>query len=282
MLPVSTILAKRRVLRAMVVALCASALATASAAERGSSISLLSPPFPCLSLEQAAATLSDAYAVQQQRNQLREMQDPVVGYKAGLTTVALQQRFHSTSPVFGVLFQQGERAPEVGIRLAELQNAKLETEIGFIVAEPISQPLKSVADLPRYFRYVVPTIEIPEVSFVAGCQPNAIDLVAANVAASRHLRGEAKAWKSLPDVNRLSVTLQRDGIVIASGAAAAVQPSVEASLLYLVNEALNQGHRIQAGQLFITGAMSGLIDAKPGVHVADFGALGSIRFVVQL
>ncbi len=257
------------------------ALATACAAAETQSVGLLSAPFPCLSQTQPGATLAQAYELQRARNQLREMADPVVGFKAGLTTVALQQRFNSNQPVFGALFQLGERSPAFGIALSELTNAKLETEIGFIVAEPIKAPLQNVSELRRYFRDVVPAIEVPDVSFAAGCTATATDLVAANVAAAQHLRGEPKAWASLPDLNALTVSLQRDGVVIATSSANAVQPSVEASLLFLVNEALAQGHLIQPGQLFITGALSGLIDAKPGQHVAEFGALGSIRFTVQ-
>lgn len=256
-------------------------LAATNAVAAGQSVSLLTAPFPCLSREQPEATLATAYAAQQAHNQLREMQDPVVGYKAGLTTVATQQRFNSDRPVFGVLFQLGERMATTGIRLSDFKNAKLETEIGFIAAVAINAPLKDVSELRAHFRDVVPAIEVPDVSFAAGCTPNAIDLVAANVATAQHLRGEAKPWASLPDLNTLTVSLQRDGVAVANSPANAVQPSIEASLLYLVNEALQQGHPIQPGQLFITGALSGLIDAKPGQHVADFGALGRVHFTVQ-
>ena len=122
---------------------------------------------------------------------------------------------------------------------------------------------------------------LPELRFVAGCSPTALDLIAANVGAAQHLRGEPKHWATLPDLNTLTVSMQRDETVIATSAANAVQPSIEASLLYLVNEALAQGHTIAPGQLFITGALSGLIEAKPGEHSADFGVLGRVRFTVQ-
>lgn len=261
--------------------LCSSGLWLTAAAAEMQSIELLTPPFPCLSMTEPTATLAEAYRAQQARNQLREAQDPVVGFKAGLTTVALQQRFRSAQPVFGVLFQRGERSATAGIRLSEFGTAKLETEVGFVVAEAITAPLRDVSELRRYFREVVPAIEVPELSFVAGCSPNAMDLIAANVGAAQHLRGAPKPWASLPDLNALTVSMQRDGTVLATSTSHAVQPSIEASLLYLVNEALAQGHVIQPGQLFITGALSGLIDAKPGQHLADFGVLGQIRFTVQ-
>lgn len=245
------------------------------------SIERLTAPFPCLSVAQPSATLAEAYALQQARNQLRAAQEKVVGYKAGLTTVALRQRFGSERPVFGVLFQRGERSAASGIKLSEFGIAKLETEIGFVVAEAITAPLSDLSELRRYFQQVVPVIEVPELSFVAGCKPTALDLIAANVGAAQHLRGEPKRWAELPDLNTLTASLQRDETVIATSTANAVQPSVEASLLYLVNEALAQGQQIVPGQLFITGALSGLVDAKPGQHLADFGALGRIRFTVQ-
>lgn len=257
------------------------ALATAGASAEAASVRVLTAPFPCLSQDHATATLTTAYAEQRSHNQLRASYDPVIGFKAGLTTVALQQRFGSSSPVFGVLFQQAERTAANGLRLSEFRNAKLETEIGFVAAEAITSPLQTTSELRRYFRDVVPAIEIPDVSFVDGCTANMIDLVAANVAATQHIRGEPKPWASLPDLNTVTVSLQRDQQVIARSTANAVQPSIETILLYLVNEALQQGHTIAPGQLFITGALSGLVDAKPGQHIADFGALGTIRFTVQ-
>lgn len=249
-------------------------------AERPGMLGLLQAPFPCLSQQQPGATLADAYAAQQAHNQLREASEPIAGFKAGLTTVALQQRFQSDGAVFGVLFRYGERTPSVGIALRDFRNAKLETEIGFLVTETITAPLADIAALRRHFGYVVPVIEVPDVSFVAGCTANAVDLVAANVAAWRHIRGKPVRWADLPALSTIGVQLQRDGTLIASGEANAVQPSLEASLLLLVNIALAQGYAIEPGQLFITGALSGLIDAAPGEHVADFGALGLLRFPV--
>jgi 2-keto-4-pentenoate hydratase len=236
-------------------------------------------PFACLSQQQPDATLADAYA--QQRRHKPVTAPVVVGFKAGLTTVALQQRFDSDGPVFGVLYQNGERTTTAGIALREFRNAKLETEIGFVVAAPIRQVLNSSAELRRYFQHVLPVIEVPDVSFQPGCKPTVVDLVAANVAAWQHLRGAPQPWSAQWDLNQLEVSLQRDGERIASGTASAVQPSVEASLLYLVNEALRQGYTIEPGQLFITGAITGLIDARPGRHVADFGRLGTLSFTVQ-
>lgn len=268
----------------MIRALALSVLTTVAISAVGADTTtngLVLPPFPCLTREQPSADLSSAYRTQRTQNQQREQQEPLIGYKAGLTTAALQQRFRSSQPVLGALFQRGERTPTAGIRLSEFGNAKLETEIGFIVAKAIKQPLRDISELRQYFTEVLPVIEVPDVSFVSGCQPNAVDLTAVNVAAFQHIRGEPKPWAGVPALATLTATLKRDGDSIASGAASAVQPSVEASLLFLVNEALKQGYAIKPGQLFITGAMSGLIDAKPGEHFADFGALGSIRFTVQ-
>lgn len=240
----------------------------------------LPPAHRCLSLDAPGASLAEAYRLQQQRNQQRLVADPVVGFKAGLTTVALQQRFGSDRPLFAALFRSGEQPPTNTIALAPFRQAKLETEIGILVAAPIRQPLTDRAALRQHFRELVPVIEIPDVGFVDGCQPNAVDLVAANVASASHLRGQPVAWSAIADVDAIAVTLQRDGAILASGSAQQVQQGIEATLLFLVNEALRHGYRIEPGQLFITGAMSGLVEARPGQHVADFGALGTIRFTV--
>ena len=240
------------------------------------------PPHACLTQEAPSASLDLAYQRQQRDNSQRQQQDAIIGFKAGLTTLPQQQRYAISGPVFAALFASGELAAKSAITLDHYRLPKLETEIGFIAAVRIHAPVLSTAELRHYFQFVVPVIEIPDVSFVSGCQPNAVDLVAANVAAASHLRGNALRWADLPTLAELRVSLTRDGELIAAGSAQDVLQGVDAMLLFLVNEAVRQGYAIEPGQLFITGAMSGLIEAKPGAHHADFGALGTISFEVLL
>ena len=72
----------------------------------------------------------------------------IAGYKAGLTSLATQQRFGVDQPVIGVLPESGRLS--TGATLAMTPGLKIEVEIGFLVGDG-DQPaaMLPVIELPR-------------------------------------------------------------------------------------------------------------------------------------
>jgi 2-keto-4-pentenoate hydratase len=49
----------------------------------------------------------------------------------------------------------------------------------------------------------------------------------------------------------------------------------------LINTVVQQGWKIEPGQILITGALPKAIPGKPGKYVADFEKLGKISFEIK-
>jgi 2-keto-4-pentenoate hydratase len=52
------------------------------------------------------------------------------------------------------------------------------------------------------------------------------------------------------------------------------------ALRWLINQTVSLGYTIKAGQLLMTGLIGGIHPARPGAHLADFGAAGCIAFEI--
>ena len=53
------------------------------------------------------------------------------------------------------------------------------------------------------------------------------------------------------------------------------------TLLWLVNNIIDQGWKIEPGQVLITGALGNMVKAKKGQYIATFSGVGQIDFRIQ-
>ena len=109
-----------------------------------------------------------AYYLQKQAVEQQLDQDSIIGYKAGLTSIAGQQKFAVNEPVAGVLFKSGLAFERNVYQLEHYQKLMLETEIGFILSKDIKQTVIK-SNLSDYIERVVPAIEL--VDLVAAIEP---------------------------------------------------------------------------------------------------------------
>ena len=253
------------------VELMASRLITARVSER---------PIPVLSSTHPRLDLASAYRVQAAYTRYRLKSDATAGYKAGLTSQAARKQFDVDQPVAGMLFVSGELTGSPVIESGLFWKPMIETEIGFRIAKPITRRLRDVDELRHHVDSVMPVIEFPDLGFVTMKGLTGPDIVAANVCASHFLVGAALDLDLL-DVDAVSIALARDGENISRGRATDALGSQWEAARWLVNTALAQGHRIKAGQLLITGALGGMLPARPGSYIADYGELGVIRFAIK-
>ena len=48
-----------------------------------------------------------------------------------------------------------------------------------------------------------------------------------------------------------------------------------------MNAAVAAGYELRPGQVLLSGAVGAMMPAEPGDYVADYGALGTLRFAVR-
>ncbi len=231
-------------------------------------------PTPLVSLIDPNIDLATAYAVQKAYVERRLAGEAPAGFKAGFTNPAVQKKFAVSAPAAGVLYAKGLYTGEPVIEAAGA-GLVIEVEIGFVVGEAITAPLKDVAELQAKVSGVMPAIELPSMRFLGG-----FDVIAANVGADSAIAGQAVAAGDV-DLNALVVTLYRDGKLVHLGRGADALGDQWAAALWLVNTVVKQGYEIRPGQILITGALGQVVPATAGHYEAFWGPLGKIAFDIQ-
>ena len=238
-------------------------------------------PMPHYSKVSPSADEPQAYRIQRDYVTLRQKHDPVAGYKAGLTSTAGQAKFNVTQALSGVLFSSGHVNDPAAIRLADAGKLMLETEIGFVLAQPITNPIEELTDLKQAIESVVPVIELPDLNYAMPKSLSGVDLIAANVASHQFLLGNKQPLAEVGDINQISTSLSFNQKLLFSGKATDALGDQWQALKWLVNQLVSQGYQLSAGDLLITGALGKMIPAQAGDYQADFGTLGPVNFSVS-
>lgn len=202
----------------------------------------------------------------------------MVGFKAGLTTQAAQQKFALNVPITGVLIEPPLQGDNITLELSDAHTLLVEQELAFRIAVPVTHKIKSVEQLKTHIDAVAPAIELPDMNFVAA-EFTGLDIIANNAMVHKLILGQWAAADQ--DIEHIDVSLYCDDQLIASGVTGSLQNGQWKMLLWMVNHLLEQGYMLQPGQVLLTGATAGMHSAAACHYTADFAALGQIRFRVE-
>ena len=230
-------------------------------------------PFDPITAIRPDATMADAYRVQRDYVRRRVATgDRIAGYKGGLMSPASLRSRNVTEPLVGTLFAAGRRQDGDMVSLCDYRKASFELKLGYVVSAA------SHAGGARAM--VAPVIDLPDIAYRNPDNYSAVDMVAANISVSRYVVGTARPVGNA-DLDGLSVTLRRDGQVIASGHGRESLGGQAASL-ELVQKLAARGERAPVPDaLIVTGKMGDRGWLSPGHYVADYGMLGIVRFTVS-
>ncbi len=225
-------------------------------------------------------TLARAYGVQAALLALfRSHEDQVAGYKAGLTSQAMQQRFGAKSPALGVLLASMRR--DETVESQAYYRLMLEVEIGYLLGKPILHPVTH-RTVCQYVLGIAPVVELPDLAFA---DPQALtlpDIVAANVTCRGFILGKTVRAGQV-DPNAVRGQLWREGQALgpAVDGRAALGDQWEA-LAWTVNQALALYGPLGEGAVIITGSLGPMFPGQPGSYRAVFsGGLGEVAFQVK-
>lgn len=221
----------------------------------------------------AEASLEDALCAQ---DMLVERLEPelgaVVGYKAGLTSKATQERFGVDSPVRGrllegMLIESGARVPaDFGAR------PLYEADLLLVVADEAINEATTPEEALAHISAVRPFIELPDLA-VAEAEPmNGAVLTAGNVAARLGVMGPetpieptARTVRQLADMT--AVVTDQSGAVLSQGRGSAALGNPLDAALWVVEDLGKAGKRLEAGDLISIGSLTPLAPTKAGQTV---------------
>lgn len=205
----------------------------------------------------AGGTMADALCTQEKlAAALSDKLGPVIGYKAGLTSKASQERFGVPEPVHGVLYRDMMR--EDGAEVPEKFGARplLEADLVLVVGSDAINQARTAAEAMQHISAVRPFIELPDLTYAEGEPINGVTLTANGVAPKLGVLGApvpvADAAAMQDALASMSVTVTAaDGEVLAEAPGSAVLGNPINSAMWLMSKGivLKEGDLVSVGSI---------------------------------
>ena len=136
-----------------------------------------------------------------------------------------------------------------------------------------------VADAARAVDFVLPALEIVD-SRIREWKISIFDTVADNASSGAVILGSTPAWLSDVDLSLAGCVLSKGGLIVETGAAAAVLGSPLNALAWLANTIGAMGVRLEPGHTVLSGSMTRALPASAGDSVtASIGGIGTVTAV---
>jgi len=226
-------------------------------------------------------TVEQAYEIQEQIVHAKLEQGlRIVGPKMGLTSQAKMKQMNVSEPIYGYIF---DNMVESGreISLSNYIHPKVEAEIAFVIGRDIEGPGITGAQVLAATDYVIPALEIID-SRYENFQFTLPDVIADNASSSGVVFGSVIKKPHDLELDLLGVTLSINGQIKDLGAGAAVVGHPAASVAMLANMLARKGLKIRAGEIILTGGITGALLLSEGdVVTARYDGLGSVEFTVK-
>lgn len=242
---------------------------------------------PCRQFSKAhpGMTMDDGYAIQAAWMKIKRESGRVVkGHKIGLTSKAMQRAVGIAEPDFGVLlddmfFRDGGVVP-----VKRFLKLRIEAELAFILARPLSGPDCTLFDVLDATAYVTPALEILDarvqrVDPETGGGRSVLDTISDNAANAGIVVGGRAFKPSLleVDLRRIGAIVSKNGEVEETGLAGGVLNNPAHGIAWLANRLHRHGVSLQAGEVVLSGSFIRPIEVDAGdTIVADYGEFGSV------
>ena len=237
-------------------------------------------PVEVLTVERPDMTVEDGYRVQLAIAARKTAAgDRVVGKKIGLTSRANQEVFGVHEPVCGQLMGQGVYLEGTPIDTAALIQPIIECEITFVMARRIEGPGVTVPQVLRATEGLMPSLELGDSRMRDWIgRATVADILADSCGtAGIIVGGELHSARGF-DMRYTGMVVEKDGDVIATGAAGAVMGNPAQSVAWLANKLAELELAIEEGDMVLAGALTGAVRMAPGEAIkATFGGgLGAV------
>ncbi|MCZ2104873.1 MAG: fumarylacetoacetate hydrolase [Comamonadaceae bacterium] len=207
----------------------------------------------------------------------------VVGYKAGLTNPAVQKRFNTNQPTWGVLYdgmiqKSGfSTAPNYGAR------PLFEADMLVRVKDAGVNDAKTPAEVLRHIDQVIPFIELPDLVVAAPSKLDGAGVNAINVGARMGVAGTPMAvpatrgerYRLLDELATMQVQV-RDGAgkVLAVGQGSDVLEHPLNAVVWIAGALHKENIQLKPGDLISLGSFSPLMPPKSGLSITvDYAGL---------
>lgn len=224
----------------------------------------------------------DAYAIQDALRQIKLARGVrIAGLKMGLTSHAKMKQMGVVDPVRGFLTDYGLVADGGECAVSGLIHPKVEAEIAFVTKRALSGPGCHIGTVLAATDFVLPALEVIDSRYL-DFKFDLKSVIADNTSAARYVVGGKAAAPIGIDLKNLGVVMEKNGVVVATAAGAAVLGHPAQSVAMLANMLGARGEEIPAGTLILTGGVTEAVAVAQGdvinVRYQHLGSV-SVRFV---
>ncbi|WP_420628014.1 2-oxo-hepta-3-ene-1,7-dioate hydratase [Candidatus Leptofilum sp.] len=199
----------------------------------------------------------------------------LIGYKVGLTSIAMRRSSKIDEPDFGFLYdhfliEDGAKVPHANYCVP-----RVELELAFILGAPLQGPGITLLDVLRATEFVLPSIEIIDTRVD---EPRQIyDTIADNGAGAGIVLGGRPYHPRDLDLRMVPGILYRNTDIEETGLSCGVMGHPANGVAWLANKLSTLGYALEPGQMLLAGSFVRPVWANIGDTIrADFGKLGSV------
>lgn len=201
------------------------------------------------------------------------------GRKIGLTAKAVQDQLGVDQPDYGMLFADMEVMDGEEIAWDRCHQPKVEAEIAYVIAAPLTGGHLTMVDLMVSIGYAVPALEIVG-SRVKDWDIRISDTIADNASSGLYVLGQQPKRIGEFDPRMCGMVMLRGNEPVSVGAGAACMGSPLNATLWLARVMARAGRPLGSGDVVLSGALGPMVSATPGdVFEARINGLGSVRAV---
>jgi 2-keto-4-pentenoate hydratase len=245
-------------------------------------------PLKALPPDLAPADLAQGYRVQRALHDLLLPDTgPLVGYKIGCTSAVMQRYLNIPHPCGGGVFSRGVHDTGVSLRAGDFVRVGVECEIAVKLAHDLA-PSKEASkdtfketftadDVAGAIEAYLPAIEIVDERYLGWETMGAPTLIADDFFAAGCVLGEPVARRDAPDLLTVVGRAVINGAEVARGTGADVLGHPHHALAWLANHLAEEGRRLHAGQIVLTGSLVKTAWLAAGDRVTmELEGLGSV------
>ena len=232
---------------------------------------------PRLTARYPDMAIEDSYAIQKIWSDRRiEQGARLVGHKIGLTSKVMQVATGISEPDYGVIHDDMVFESGSVLEFDRFSNVRIEVELAFVLAKPLSGPNTTIFDVLDATAYVVPALEVLN-SHLELEGRTIVDTISDNAAMGAMVLGGRPIKVDELDLRWVSSLLYRNETIEDSGVAGAILGHPAMGVAWLANKLAQHGQSLEAGEIILAGSFTKPMWVERGdtVH-AEFIGMGSV------